>query len=117
MSFKTLLLASLLFSFTPVNRAWSATHLQVCTNSGNGVVNIRSGPGTNHSVVNRVRHGDDLHYSWDGYMTDDDSMPPRDRQGYYWVRVRPSVMGDNMGFIRADFMGCDSMNLQQSLTE
>jgi hypothetical protein len=113
MNFRTLLFASLMLSVGTVTKVFAATHLNVCTRTPNGIVNIRSGPGTNYSIVGEAYNGQDLHYSYEGMMTDDNAMPPRDRDGYYWVQVRHNRAGHHDGYMRADFLGCPPSNLQQ----
>ena len=111
MNFK-FLLASLVISLCTANKAFAATHLSVCTKTPNGEVNIRSGAGTNYRIVGEAYNGQNLFYSYDGMMSDDNAVPPRDRYGYYWVKVRDNRGGDDIGYIRADFLGCPS-SLQQ----
>jgi hypothetical protein len=112
MNLKTFLLASLIISIGTVNRAFASTNLSVCTRIPNGIVNIRSGPGSNYSIVGEAYNGQNLHYSYEGGMSDDNSMPPRDRYGYYWVKVSFDRSTD-VGYMRADFLGCSPSNLQQ----
>ncbi|MGF1539661.1 MAG: SH3 domain-containing protein [Pleurocapsa sp.] len=104
-----------MLSVGTVTEVFAATHLSVCTKSSNGIVNIRSGPGTNYRIVGEAYNGQDLHYSYEGMETDDNAMPPKDRYGYYWVEVS-SDRSTYVGYMRADFLGCSPMNLQEYLS-
>jgi len=112
MNFKTFLLASLILSIGTVNRAFASTNLSVCSKTSSGGVNIRSGAGTNYKIVGEAYNGQILHYSYEGMMSDDNAIPPRDRYGYYWVEVSFDRSTD-VGYMRADFLGCSPSNLQQ----
>ncbi len=113
MNFKTFLLASLIISIGTVNKAVATTDLSVCTRTPKGIVNIRSGAGTNYRIVGEAYNGQHLFYSYEGMMSDDNAIPPKDRDGYYWVKVRDNRAGNDIGYMRADFLGCSPSNLQQ----
>lgn len=115
MNFKTFLLAFLMFSVGTVTKVFAATHLSVCTQTPNSIVNIRSGPGTNYRIVDQAYNGQDLHYTYKG-LHSGEGMPPRDQYGYYWVEVGFD-RGNYVGYMRADFLGCSPMNLQDSFTK
>lgn len=113
MNFKTFLLASLIISIGTVNKVVATTDLRVCTRTPKGIVNIRSGPGSNYRIVGEAYNEQLMFYSYGEGMSDDNAVPPRDRDGYYWVKVSDNRFGDNIGYMRADFLGCSPSNLQQ----
>ena len=113
MNLKTFLLASLMILIGTINKALATTDLRVCTRIPNGIVNIRSGPGSNYSIVGEAYNEQLMFYSYEGMMSDDNAIPPRDRYGYYWVEVSFDRSSD-VGYMRADFLGCSPSNLQQS---
>ncbi|NJR45957.1 MAG: hypothetical protein HC775_09270 [Hyellaceae cyanobacterium CSU_1_1] len=113
MKFKTFLLTSLMILIGTVNKAFASTHLSVCTKTPSGSVNIRSGAGTNYGIVGEAYNGQNLFYSYEGMMSDDNAVPPKDRDGYYWVKVSDNRAGNDIGYMRADFLGCSPFNLQQ----
>lgn len=112
MKFKTLTFVSLILSISTITKVVAATDQTVCTRTPSGSVNIRSGPGTNYRIVDEAYNGQTMLYSYEGMHTDDNAMPPRDRYGYYWLKVS-DVRSGSTGYMRADFLGCSPSNLQQ----
>ena len=115
--FFTLLIATTGILFASFDhKIEAATHLRVCTPGfENGVVNVRSGPGINYSIVAEVFNGQDLFYGFQGMHTDVNAKPPKDKFGYYWVEVYSPNNSSLNGYMRADFLGCSPRSLQDSL--